>query len=131
MAKILEERQIDLQNQTASSGQHLANLLLQPSSAEQYSIEPKYVDHGTQTYPIFIGESDKTRSTCIFCQGSSSTRVKSSILPSTKFKPESAQIDAQPNQVGKRGNHLHKLRPSCNVVNSTSNFSLTFRETEI
>lgn len=49
----------------------------------------------------------------------------------TKFKPESAQIDAQPNQVGKRGNHLHKLRPSCNVVNSTSNFSLTFRETEI
>lgn len=49
----------------------------------------------------------------------------------TKLKSESAQIGSQPKQTGKRSNHRQQLRPSCNVVNSASTFSQTFRETEI
>jgi len=133
MAKILEERQIDLQNKTILSSQHLANAVsfLQPSLTVPYSIEPRYVDHGTQTYPIFIGDSDKTRNTCIFCQGSSPSLLIPPILQSTRLDSESAQIDAEPRKNGKQSNHRHKFRPSCSVVNSASTFSQTFRETEI
>jgi len=128
MAKILEERQIDHQKQSAASGRRLTN------------VGPKRVDHGTQTYPIFIGDRDKTRNTCIFCQGSSPSRPLLTVTPSTKYSTKPSQSDDKKTDTDGSshkadGCHTHRRRnrQSCNVVNNVGTItrSQTFRETEI
>lgn len=76
MVKVLEERQQELYDQTLNGVRLSGNCSsgLHTSHSMSYLDGLQYVDHGTQTYPNFIGEREKTRNTCIFCQGSPSNR---------------------------------------------------------
>lgn len=82
MAKVLEERQQELYDQTLNRSRPNGSLTcpneLHASHSMSFLDGLQYVDHGTQTYPNFIGEREKTRNTCIFCQGSPSNRLSES-----------------------------------------------------
>ena len=71
MAKVLVERQRELYHQIPNGSQLPIKCLHSPHSGLTDGLH--YVDHGTQTYPNFIGEREKTRNTCIYCQGSPTT----------------------------------------------------------
>ena len=82
MVKVLEERQQELHDQTPN-GSRPNRTFTCPSGLHASQSMPfldglQYVDHGTQTYPNFIGEREKTRNTCIFCQGLPSSRLSES-----------------------------------------------------
>jgi len=73
MAKVLEERQRETSNQFPTNGHNRSSAGgLHPSRSMPFLDGMHHVDHGTQTYPNFIGEREKTRNTCIYCQGTQS-----------------------------------------------------------
>lgn len=74
MAKVLEERQRETSNQFPISNGYGRSSAggLHPSRSMPFLDGMHHVDHGTQTYPNFIGEREKTRNTCIYCQGTPS-----------------------------------------------------------
>ena len=95
MAKVLEERQRELHYQISNGREaaegsnceyyhyspgHHSSGGLHPSRSMSCLGDPghRVVDHGTQTYPNFIGEREKTRRTCIYCQGSPSNHAPNS-----------------------------------------------------
>lgn len=87
MAKVLNERQRELYDQTPNrSGYGYPSYCsngLHTSYSMPFLDGLQYVDHGTQTYPNFIGEREKTVNTCIFCQGASTTNESCSPVKST------------------------------------------------
>jgi hypothetical protein len=88
MAKVLNERQFELYDQTmnGSSLPLSCNNGLHSSHSMSFLDDGlHYVDHGTQTYPNFIGEREKTRNTCIFCQGEPTTNRLESIKSIAQF----------------------------------------------
>lgn len=90
MAKVLNERQRELHEQTPhGSGfpsQHCSNGM-HTSHSMPFLDGLQYVDHGTQTYPNFIGEREKTVNTCIFCQGTLTTNRSCGAIKSQASLP--------------------------------------------
>lgn len=76
MAKLLEERQRELNSYTNGNQTTSAfNGSLHTSRSMPFLDSHHCVDHGTQTYPSYIGERDRSRNTCIHCQGVSSANL--------------------------------------------------------
>lgn len=85
MAKVLNERQRELHEQTPNGSgfpSHCSNGM-HTSHSMPFLDGLQYVDHGTQTYPNFIGEREKTVNTCIFCQGTLTTNRSCGTIKST------------------------------------------------
>ena len=89
MAKVLEERQRETSNQFPTNGYNRSSAGgLHPSRSMPFLDGMHHVDHGTQTYPNFIGEREKTRNTCIYCQGTQS-------IPTTQHQSAQSKKSSQ------------------------------------
>ena len=87
MAKVLSERQLEFYDETVNGSSlplNCNNGLHSSHSVHFLSDGLQYVDHGTQTYPNFIGERKKTRNSCIYCHGEPTTNWPESIKSKTR-----------------------------------------------
>jgi len=113
MAKVLEERQKEVENESLSSPITRSPCCLPRSASVLDGL--RYIDHGTQTYPAFIGERDKTRNTCVFCQGCRDThqnlmQATSAISRSDAVIQETESSDGPVSSVIRTSNHHSTMK---------------------
>ncbi|XP_046461954.1 uncharacterized protein LOC124208227 isoform X2 [Daphnia pulex] len=147
MAKVLNERQLELYDQSinGSSLQLNCNNGLHSSHSMSFMDNGlQYVDHGTQTYPNFIGEREKTRNTCIFCQGEPSTNRPESIksqsnLPLgdpkvfvyTESEISPVTVRSTSNSSKKNAANTHRRKVLANSSSVSPSYSRSSMETDI